>query len=269
MLTAVSRARSLALFLWTCWKCNLTGAMEFRVSFLLTAGMMLLNDFVWIFFWSVFFDRFKVVNGWELQDVMMLWAVSAGGFGIAATLFGNMNRIASMVANGQLDVYLVQPKPVLLHVLVSRMSVSAIGDASFSVLLYAMFGDGSWIGFWKYVLAHIVSAAIFLFFCVAANSLAFWFGNAEGLSQQLFVSLISFSTYPTDIFRGAGRLIIFTAIPAGFISYMPIGLMRDAVEIDFLVGALAMSAGLAAGATWLFYTGLRRYSSGNLMTMRS
>jgi ABC-2 type transport system permease protein len=243
--------------------------MEFRVSFLLTAGMMLLNDFVWIFFWSVFFDRFKVVNGWGLQDVMMLWAVSAGGFGIAATFFGNMNRIAQMAATGQLDVYLIAPKPVLLHVLVSRMSVSAMGDIAFSVILYAMFGDGTWLGFAKYALAHIVSASIFLFFAVAINSLVFWFGNAEGLSQQLFGSMISFTTYPTDIFKGAGRLVLFTALPAGFISYMPIGLMREAVDVPFLLGALAMSAALAAGATYLFYAGLRRYSSGNLMSMRS
>jgi ABC-2 type transport system permease protein len=243
--------------------------MEFRMSFLMTAGMMVVNNFVWIFFWSLFFERFDVVNGWSLQDVMMLWAVSAGGFGIASTLFGNMNRIASMVANGHLDVYLVQPKPVLLNVLASRMSVSAIGDAAFSVMLYIMFGDVSWLGFAKYALAHVVAAAIFLFFMVIINSIAFWIGNAEGLTGQMLNALLSFSTYPTDIFKGWGRLVIFTAVPAGFISYMPIGLMRDAVQLDFLLGALGMSLALAIGGTWFFYRGLRHYSSGNRMTLRS
>ncbi len=243
--------------------------MEFRTSFLLMAGMMVLNNFVWIFFWSLFFQRFDVVNGWTLQDVMMLWAVSAGGFGIAATLFGNMTRLATLIANGQLDVYLVQPKPVLPSVLASRMSVTAIGDAAFSVILYVMFGDGSWLGFAKYALAHLVAGSIFLFFLVIMHSLAFWIGNAEGLTGQMFNALLSVSTYPTDIFKGWARVIVFTAVPAGFISYMPIGLMRDAVQWDFLLGALGMSAALAAGGTWFFYAGLRRYSSGNMMAMRS
>jgi ABC-2 type transport system permease protein len=269
MLMGAKWVRGVAAFLWTCWKLNLAGAMEFRMSFLMTAGMMVVNNFVWIFFWGMFFQRFEVVNGWSLQDVMMLWAVSAGGFGIAATLFGNMNRIASMVANGHLDVYLVQPKPVLLNVLASRMSVAAIGDAAFSVLLYVMFGDGSWLGFAKYALAHLVAAAIFLFFMVVMHSCAFWFGNAEGLSGQMFNALLSFSTYPTDVFKGAGRLVIFTVVPAGFISYMPIGLMRDTVQFDFLLGALGMSLGLAVFGTWFFYRGLRRYSSGNTVAMRS
>ncbi|TLS50977.1 hypothetical protein FE782_18205 [Paenibacillus antri] len=269
MLTAGRRTRATLAYLWTCWKLNLAGAMEFRTSFLLMAGMMVLNNFVWIFFWSLFFQRFDVVNGWTLQDVMMLWAVSAGGFGVAATLFGNMTRLATLIANGQLDVYLVQPKPVLPSVLASRMSVTAIGDAAFSVMLYVMFGDGSWLGFAKYALAHLVAASIFLFFLVIMHSLAFWIGNAEGLTGQMFNALLSVSTYPTDIFKGWARVIVFTAVPAGFISYMPIGLMRGAVQWDFLLGALGMSAALAAGGTWFFYAGLRRYSSGNMMAMRS
>ncbi|HZG55731.1 ABC transporter permease [Paenibacillus sp.] len=269
MLTGGRRLRGTLAFLLTCWKLNLAGAMEFRMSFLLMAGMMVVNNSVWIFFWSLFFQRFEVVNGWSLPDVMMLWAISAGGFGIAATLFGNMNRIAWLTANGQLDVYLVQPKPVLLNVLASRMSVTAIGDAAFSVILYVLFGDGSWLGFAKYALAHVVAAVIFLFFMVIVGSLAFWIGNAEGLTGQMFNAVVSFSTYPTDIFKGWGRVVIFTVVPAGFISYMPIGLLRDAVQWDFLLGALGMSAGIAAFGTWFFYAGLRRYSSGNAIAMRS
>src|SRR5690554_5366721 len=127
-MSTAGRAWRLIQFITTSWRLNLAGAMEFRMSFLLLAGMMLINNFVWIFFWRVFFSRCNVVNGWELQDVMMMWAVSAGGLGIMAVLCGNYNRIAYMVATGQLDIYMSQPKPVLLNVLVSRMSVTAIGD---------------------------------------------------------------------------------------------------------------------------------------------
>ncbi|MGZ4113302.1 MAG: ABC-2 family transporter protein, partial [Tumebacillaceae bacterium] len=101
-------------FMWHCWKLNLAGAMEFRMSFLMTAGMMFLNNTVWIFFWGVYFTRFPLVNGWEMSDVMLMWAVGAGGFGLSASLFGNAYRIANVVSTGQLDTYLAQPKPVLL-----------------------------------------------------------------------------------------------------------------------------------------------------------
>jgi len=242
--------------------------MEFRVSFLLMAGTMLINNLVWIFFWGMFFNRFNVVNGWTLQDVMMMWAVSAGGFGIMAMLCGNYNRIASMIATGQLDIYMTQPKPILLNVLVSRMSVTAIGDVSFAVMIYAIYGDLSAIGLLKFAAALLVTASIFLFFIVIVNALAFYIGNAEGISFQLYNSMIALSTYPTDIFHGAARLVLFTLVPAGFISYMPIGLFRN-TSLPFLLGALGMALGLALLVIWFFYRGLRRYSSGNRIAMRN
>lgn len=254
-------------FVLRSWTLNLAGAMEFRLSFLLTAGMMIINNIVWIVFWGLYFNRFQVLNGWELHDVMMLWAVSAGGFGLMATFFGNASRIANIIATGQLDVYLAQPKPVLLHVLISRMSVSAIGDVLFALLVFAIFGDKSAAGIAKFGLALAIAAVIFIFFTVIVNCLAFWIGNTEGLSTQLFNALLTFTTYPTSIFKSWGKLVLFAVIPAGFISYLPIGLLRE-IDLPFLTGALAVSTLLAAGGTLLFYRGLKRYASGNMMTLR-
>ncbi len=84
---------------------------------------------------------------------------------------------------------------------------------------------------------------------------------------QFFITLITFMTYPTDIFRGFGRIVLFTVIPAGFVSYMPIGLLRQ-VDVTFLLEALGCALLLLAGSVWVFHIGLRRYSSGNLMGIR-
>ncbi|UQZ86539.1 hypothetical protein SK3146_05832 [Paenibacillus konkukensis] len=261
------KLRGLLLFVWTCWKLNLAGAMEFRMSFLLTAGMMVVNNAVWILFWGLYFQRFQVVQGWTFRDVAMMWAVSAGGFGLSAVLFGNAYRLASLVAAGQLDIYLAQPKPVLLHILISRMSVSAIGDILFSLILFALFGDLTPAGMLKFALALLLAMLIFLFFVVAAQTLAFYIGSAEGIGQQLFNGLLAFSTYPTGIFTGLGKLLLFTVIPAGFISYLPIGLLRS-VEPLFLAEAAGIALLLTAGGSAFFYIGLRRYSSGNMMGLR-
>ncbi|TBL81827.1 ABC transporter permease [Paenibacillus thalictri] len=263
MLTAVNTIR----FVLTCWKLNLAGAMEFRISFLLTAGMMILNNTVWVLFWGVYFHRFPVVNGWDFRDVMMMWAISAGGFGLAASLFGNAFRLSSLVAGGQLDIYMAQPKPVLLSILVSRMSVSAIGDFLFAVILFVMFGQLTAAGLLKFALALAITMTIYIFFMVIVHSLAFYMGNAEGIGQQMLNAVLAFATYPTNIFKGLGKLMLFTVIPAGFISYLPIGLIKR-VELPFLFGALGMAAALALLATWFFYTGLRRYSSGNMISLR-
>lgn len=264
MLTAVNRYR----FVWTAWKLNLAGAMEFRMSFLLTAGMMMLNNAVFLFFWGVYFGRFPLVNGWDFRDVMMVWAVSTAGFGLSNTLFGNGLRIAYLVAHGELDAYLTQPKPVLLNVLVNRMSPTAVGDFMFGVILYGIFGDHSVFGLLKYAAACFLGLVIFLSFFVLTQSLAFFVGNAEGIGFQCFMGFVTLSTYPTDIFKSWGKLVLFTVIPAGFISYMPIGFLK-AADAGFMAGLTAATLLFSAGAYLLFHTGLRRYSSGNRMGARS
>jgi ABC-2 type transport system permease protein len=263
MLTGVKMIR----LMYTCWKLNLAGALEYRMSFFLTAGMMLVNNFVWIFYWSIYFNRFQVVNGWSFEDVMMMWAIGAGGFGLAAVFFGNCFTIANLVANGLIEPFLVQPKPVLPHLLVSRMSISAIGDVAFALILYGIFGDHHLLGIIKFGTALMLATLIFICFNVLVQSLAFYIGNAEGLGFQMNMGFLTFSTYPTGIFHGVGKLILFTVIPAGFISYMPIGLLRH-IEWPYLTGLMGITLLLTAGSITLFYRGLRKYSSGNQITMR-
>ncbi|WP_260405490.1 ABC transporter permease [Paenibacillus sp. 598K] len=254
---------------WTCWKLNLAGAMEFRMSFLLTAGMMFVNNMIWLAFWGIFFTRFPVVNGWELQDVMLLWAISAGGFGWASILFGNFTRVATMTAAGELDLYLAQPKPVLIHLLVSRMSLTAIGDFLFGLAIYAWVGDHSWLGAFRFGCGLLISGCLFLFFVLLANTLVFYIGQSEGLAFQVFNSFLALTTYPSDLFRGAARLLLFTVVPAGWISYMPIGLLRETAGFGFLLQAVGMMLLLGAISFAAFYYGLRRYTSGNQIMMRS
>lgn len=261
----MSTAAKYARFVLACWKLNLAGAMEFRLSFFMTAGMMILNNAVWIFFWQIYFHRFHLVNGWQVSDVMMLWAVTAGGFGLANAFFGNAENIGNLIITGQLDTYLVQPKPVLLHVLISRMSVSALGDFIFSLIVFLFFGQHTWIGIVKFAGALLLSMLIFVFFSVCIQSLAFYVGNVEGLVGQELI--VTFATYPTDIFRGLTKVLLFTVLPTGFISYLPLGLLRE-VQPLFFGAALGVTALLVCGGTALFYHGLKRYGSGNMMGMR-
>jgi len=160
-----------------------------------------------------------------------------------------------------------QPKPVLLHILVSRMAVSGFGEIAFAVILYAMFGSMTVTGVMKFGLALLLSMLIIMFFVIIVQSLAFFIGNADGLGQQLLNGMLACTTYPTGIFRGVGKMILFTVIPAGFVSYLPIGLLRS-VEPVFLMQAIGMALLLTVGGTLFFYYGLKRYSSGNAMGMR-
>ncbi|MGB0088573.1 MAG: ABC-2 family transporter protein [Planifilum fulgidum] len=264
--TAVKKGWVMFRFLWAYWRANWQGAMEFRASFLTQAVSMLLNNSVWIVFWWLYFSRFPVVKGWTMEDILWLWAIAAGAVGWVSAFFGNVFRLAHMIANGHLDLYLTMPKPVLLHLLVSRMSFSAWGDILFAWILFAAIGEG-WLDLVKFLAAQLLGGIIVLGVMILVQCLAFIIGNAEGIAQQVQIALLTFTTYPIDIFSGVPRILLFTVLPAGLISSMPVTFIRD-----FSWSAALWAAGVAMffllASVWLFRKGLRRYESGNMIGLR-
>lgn len=254
-------------FIWGYVMANVQGALEYRLSFVSQVFAMILNDLIWLIFWLAYFGSFPLVAGWGRNDVVTLWAVVAVGYGLGTGLFGKAPYLASVIARGQLDVYLSLPKPVLLHTLISQMNLTAPGDVLFGVAAYAWIVRPSLPQFAIFSLCVITSALLFVAFIVLTQSLAFWLGNAEGLAQQCLNALINFSTYPTVIFSGIVKAALFTLIPAGFISYVPVQLLRSFSWSSF-AGLLAFTAGFVAIAVAVFYRGLRRYESGNLVMIR-
>jgi ABC-2 type transport system permease protein len=114
----------------------------------------------------------------------------------------------------------------------------------------------------------VLATAIFISYAVIANSLAFWLGNASALTNQLQGTLILFSTYPSALFSGPVRVLLYTAIPAGFVAYVPVRLLRE-WDWTLAAGLGAVAVGSVALASGVFYRGLRRYESGNLLAMRA
>ncbi len=243
---------------------NTQAAMEYRAAFITQVLIMLANDSLWLTFWWSYYQQFPLVNGWQNRDIVILWAISACGFGISAAVFGNSRRIPTLVMNGGLDAYLGMPRYTLLHVCIGATEPTAWGDILFAVGAYLLLlrpdiGHGA-----LFLLLVPLVALIFTSFLVLLGSLAFFLGNTEGLTQQLFGALITFSTYPMDIFNGAIRLLLFTVLPAGFISFVPLQLLHrfSWPLLALMLGATCVFVLAAAG---LFAAGLRRYESGNLL----
>jgi ABC-2 type transport system permease protein len=259
--------RSLRLLL-ACARFNLAAAMEYRGAFISQCVGMAVNNAFMMLFWLFYFDRFPGIEGWTWRELILLWGIVATSVGIGATVFGNSVRLAGLIAEGQIDYYLTMPRNVLLHVLVSRMSLSGWGDFSFG--LVALGVAVTWLGIEALplaVLLALLSCAIFVAFTVIAGSLAFFIGNAETAAQQARDAALNFSLYPGPIFQGWVKVILMTAIPAGFIAHIPVEVLRDFDPA--LLGALTGFAALIwAIALAVFSAGLRRYESGNLVVLR-
>ena len=261
------RLKSELLFLRELMVMNLASAMEYRASFISQIVGMIINDGVYFVFWLIFFREFGAVRGYVVQDIYLLFAIVTLGFGLAFTFAANTGaNLATLIAQGRLDYYLVLPRNLLLHVVFSRMSVSAVGDVTFGILAYAFTGRTHPLEILLFIAAALLAGLIMVAYAIIAGSLAFFIGNSQQASMQMTNALLTFSMYPNSLFTGLARFMLYTLIPAFFVGAVPVDIVkgRDGMLLLLMAGAAVLVWAIAA---LVFYTGLRRYESGSAINV--
>lgn len=248
-------------------KYNIKSAMEYKFSFFLQIAGMFFNDLLLLFFWWVFFSKVTTLNGYGIKDLMLLYTIPVTGFGLAEMFFGNHRSLSRLINEGGLDSYLTLPKDPLLSTLCAKTTIPALGDFLFGVILFFTTQDLSFQSVSMYLAGSLSAAVIWISFSVILSSLAFFFGHIEIFVSQLTNALITFSLYPPGIFEGLTRLVLFTLIPTGFFCYIPVALIRK-FDLTLFITLVLTSFFMAVLARGLFTLGLKKYESGNLMTMK-
>jgi ABC-2 type transport system permease protein len=263
----MSQIKAELTFLKTLVGLNLSSAMEYRASFISQILGMFINNGIYFVFWLIFFERFGNIRGYGIQQIYLLFAVVTLGYGLSFMFAGNnAHNMAYIIAQGRLDYYLVFPRNLLLHVIASRMQISTIGDVSFGIMAYLFTGLFRPIEILLFLVAVVLGALILTAFSIMAGSLAFFVGNSQYSSQQLYFAMLTFSLYPNSLFSGVSRVLLYTVIPAGFVGAVPVEMIQTH-SWQLLLAMLGVAVLMWALATAVFYTGLRRYESGSAINV--
>ncbi|MGV8141278.1 MAG: ABC transporter permease [Candidatus Woesearchaeota archaeon] len=251
---------------WAYLKISIKTALEYRVNFIVQISSMILNDIVWMVFWLIIFNKFQQINGWNIKDMLLLYTVILTSYGITGVFFGNRSKIAISIVEGKLDYYMTLPKNILYHLLVSRSSWFSLGDLLLGIFLAILYIPLHQVPL--FVLLTLLSSIIILAFSVISGSLAFFMSNSEETCRTLNMGLISFASYPLSIYNGMTRILIFFVIPAGFVSGIPVELLKS-FSMEWLMYMIGFTVLITSVAAAIFYYGLRKYESGNLLYVRT
>ena len=244
-------------------KYNIMREMLNKVTFLTNICFMILNDASFLVQWMILFHLKKDIGGYTFREVMLLWGLCASSFGLAHVLFARVFTLPELIVNGKLDAYLVLPKNVLLGVMTSSTSTSAIGDCIYGLFIVCFFGFG--VGrIFLFLLFSITGALIITAFALLLGSLSFWLVRMKIFGKHIMDVVISFGAYPDGIFKGAVKVLLYYIIPTGMMVYKPVHIIME-FNLTGLFTVLGYAFLLMAAAAAVFYRGLKRYSSGNLM----
>ena len=248
-------------------RANLEVALAYRAAFAAKVFAMVVNDGIWVAFWWLFFERFPSVEGYGFRQIVLVWAIGTTAFGLSSGIAGGASTIAAKIASGDLDFYLVLPKPPVLHLVVSRMDPGGIGDALFGIATFTFLARPSAREAVAFAILVVIAASIIVAYAVATNSIAFWAGRADTIAEQAMFGLITFSTYPERLFSTPVKAVLYTVVPAGFVSFVPVALVQE-WEWGWAAVLVGVAGGSLLGSKAIFDAGLRRYASGSILAMR-
>lgn len=250
-------------------KCNLKAVMEYKKSFVIQSVFMFLNNFFFLIFWFVIFNGSDGnINGITMNDILYLWSLPVISYGVALFFFGGITKLGQYILEGGLDTYLIQPKNILINVMVSGMEFSAFGDLIYGLVigLFAVEFNIS-----RYIILVIlgVIGAIF-YICVEAliRLMTIKIGNTDNIEHVCINTLmITFGSYPEAIYGKFVKFLIYTVIPSAYIAFIPIKFVQT-LDIRFLIW-FTVAAGVFIGLTSIFSKQmLKKYESGNNIAMR-
>jgi ABC-2 type transport system permease protein len=254
------------LFFFYLLKTSIRSSISLRGAFLFESVLMIMNNLLIFSIWWIFFRQFNDIAGWQMKDMLVLMTVGIGSYGLMQICFGAIKHLSRVIVSGDLDPFMTQPKNLLLHFIASKSFSKGWGNLLTAGLL--MCGGHVGLSAVPIILLSILCGClVFASVGIITHSFAFWLGSVESLSQKYCESLFLFALYPTNIYSGFLQLVMFTLLPAGIISYLPVELIRDFswLKLFLLIGS---SLSFFLLAFFIFNLGLKRYESGNTFGIR-
>jgi ABC-2 type transport system permease protein len=249
---------------------NIKSVLEYKSVFLIQVIGMMINNTGFIAVWFFFFKIFDSINGWGFKEMIGLNGFVALIYGITLALGNGIRKISRNVTYGQFDKFLVLPKNVLLNAIFSESHISAIGDFFFGIISLVIYFIMSGLGIREGILLLpliIFALMVFCGFIITVQSLVFWIPNSDELSSALFEFMLGPSLYPNSSFSGVVRVFFTFFVPAIIIGGLPVNILLHLKLLDILL-LILLGCFWVIFSVFIFYRGLRRYESGNLVGIR-
>lgn len=259
---------NLKLFLFI-QKSNIKTAFLNKADAFVNVLMMLINNLAFFFMWWVIFKyKDNNINGWGINEMALLYMSINNAFAGFALFARGIQALPEYIDSGTLDNYITSPRNPLFMIASSESTFANWGDYLTGFIAFFISGYLSWKSFVTMLIISFLGFLLMFSYRLIMSSLAFFIKDSQRLGDNVFMAFITFSSQPASIFTmGWYKVLFLTIIPAGFISFYPVELIKNFnwTDLAILSGGTLIFFVLAIR---FFYFGLRHYASGNKFGVR-
>lgn len=253
-------------FLWMSMFTHLKVSMASRTTFILTICITVLKQVLFLTGWKFFFEKYQMVEGWRFDHMLVMYGTACFGAGWIDTFCYGLKELPNMIITSQIDNFLLQPKNIILNVSFSKGNVSSISEVITGIIIIAY--SGFLLSALPTIITILTMSVFFLFaLYLYLSSLAFFINDAQDFIKELIQNALIMAGQPMAAYHGVLKMLTFSLLPVAFMSYFPIEFIRTGLWRNLCFSVLGTFIFFMV-ACRLFYSGLKRYESGNLLIFR-
>lgn len=73
------------------------------------------------------FDKFGNIKGFEFKHILICYSISFLGFSLTECFFRGFDQFDIMLSNGQFDVMMLKPKPLIFQIMANKIEFKKVG----------------------------------------------------------------------------------------------------------------------------------------------
>jgi len=249
----------------TLFKASFKSEAQYKFDFFVNilGNISIVGDFLITVFILM---RFKNINGWLLQEVSLMYAITEFGFGVYRLIGDGFNNFEILVLSGKFDTLLIRPASTLAQVMLQKVDLKRIGIViqALAVGIWGMqrcsFIDNSIYFYLPFLL--IASVLVNTQVGIILAAVAFWTGKNEDIVVLGHYSSRTAAQYPASIYNKFFSSILTYIIPFFSVSYYPLVYYTGRTENIFCLLAPLLAVSVMTPITYFIWSaGIKRYSS--------
>ncbi len=253
-------------FLAMSTKYNIKSAFEYKASFLIQMVFMMINNGFFLIFWLIVIGV-SGETGVDMNQIFYIWSIPPLAIGLANFFFRGAEELNRYIITGELDTYIIQPQNTMISVVASKSSFAAVGDIVYGIIM-GIIASNTIFDFLLILLFAFFGMIIFVCAMTIVELLAVWIGDVQNITHVYeFSMLITFTTYPEQIFGRLIKFLMFTIVPAGYMVHLPIRIIYK-FNPSYLLAVVIATIFFVVAANLMFKLALKKYESGNNIALR-
>lgn len=245
---------------------QLRSAMQYKMSFFLTAiGQFLVsfNVFLGVYFMYL---RFSKVKGFTFSEVLLCFSIVLIQFSLAECFVRGFDSFSSTISNGEFDRIMVRPRNEMLQVLGSKIEFTRLGRLlqAIIMLIYGIYkSDVVWNGCKVLTVIFMIIGGSMLFAGMFIIYAGFCFFTIEGLEfMNIFTDgAREYGKYPISVYGKRVLQLCTFVIPYALVQYYPLLYVLDKNARVWYMFLPLLACGFIIPCYLFWKFGVRHYKS--------